>query len=340
MCHLHSSLGGSRCGSNSLSARLVCFDWTLFKRRVAPPTLLAMALVFVIALHRVGRVPISRMLRGSRSLWMILAAVLASVAVCNGIAFAPVPLTPAAKTPIAARQVRKHIGALIMWTEIMWTKLRRSLAATRFAPAVLAASFLATIVAVPGVAWSQQPAPSPTKLDEPQPGKAPLSAPSRAQVAVEDPVKLVKQRLHGDWTLVAGMNQGRKLTAKELEGSHVVINDNTLVVLDAVAKELYKASYELEVSSDDRPHRINMTSEIPIAPEKMAFGILQFTKQGWKLAYGLPGTARPQDFSSPAGSKIMFFEMAANDSEAPLISQAAPFTSVAPNGKTKAPPRD
>jgi len=228
-----------------------------------------------------------------------------------------------------------------MWTEFMWTKLRRSLAAAaRFAPAVLAASFLATIVAVPGVAWSQQLAPSPTKLDEPQPAKAPRKAPIKAQDAIEDPVKLVKQRLHGDWTLVAGTNQGRKLTGKELEGSHVVINDNTLVVLDAVAKELYKASYELEVSSDDRPHRINMTSEIPIAPEKMAFGILQFTKQGWKLAYGLPGAERPQDFSSPTGSKIMFFEMAANDSEAPLIVRELPATPVADNDKIKVPPRD
>lgn len=112
MCHLRSSFGSSRYGTNSLSARLVCFDWTLFKQCVAPPTLLAMELAFVIALHRVGSVPISRMLRGSRSLWMILAAVRASVAVCNGIAFAPVPLTPAAKTPVAARHVRKHNGAL------------------------------------------------------------------------------------------------------------------------------------------------------------------------------------------------------------------------------------
>lgn len=228
-----------------------------------------------------------------------------------------------------------------MWTEIMWTKLGRSLvAATRLAPAVLAASCLGTIVAGSGVAWSQQPAPSPTKLDEPQSAKAPPRAPTKAQVAIEDPVKLVKQRLHGDWALVAGANQGRKLTAKELEGSHVVINDNTLVVLDAVAKELYKASYELEVSSDDRPHRINMTSEIPIAPEKMAFGILQFTEQGWKLAYGLPGTERPQNFSSPAGSRIMVFEMAAIESGAPLIVRESPVTPVADNDKLKVPPRD
>ncbi len=225
-----------------------------------------------------------------------------------------------------------------MWTVIMWTKSLRPLAAAaRFAPAVLAASFLVTIVAVPGVARSQQLAPSPTKLDEPQSAKTSLKAPTKAQVAIEDPVKLVKQRLHGDWALAAGANQGRKLTAKELEGSHVVINDNTLVVLDAAAKELYKASYELEVSSDDRPHRINMTSEIPIAPEKMAFGILQFTEQGWKLAYGLPGAERPQDFSSPAGSRIMFFEMAAIETGAP---RGPLLTPVAAHDKTKAPSRD
>jgi uncharacterized protein (TIGR03067 family) len=157
---------------------------------------------------------------------------------------------------------------------------------------------------------------------------------AKQEAQEQDPLKLLRQRLHGDWTLVAGMNQGRKLTAKELEGSHLVINDNTLVVLDAGAKELYKASYELEVASDDKPHRINMTSEIPIAPEKMAFGILQFTKQGWKLAYGLPGAERPHDFTSPAGSRIMVFEMVAVETKAPLIPQRPPFQSLESNNQT------
>ncbi len=144
-------------------------------------------------------------------------------------------------------------------------------------------------------------------------------AKKKSQPEKPEDVEQVRQRLHGDWNLIAGVNQGHKLSPKELEGSHAIINDNTIVVLDTQEKELYKASFELEVSMDDKPHRLNMSSDNPNASKAVAFGILQFTKEGWKLAYGLPGTERPKDFVSPTGSKIMLFEVVAAKKKEPLI---------------------
>lgn len=118
--------------------------------------------------------------------------------------------------------------------------------------------------------------------------------------------KILKQ-MSGTWKIVAGSNQGRKLTEEHLDGSRVMIKENTIVVLDPEEKELYKAKFQVDTSTT--PYHIDMTSDMPKFPKSQAGGIFEFRQDGWRLCYGLPGAQRPQKFASPEGSQLMLFTM-------------------------------
>jgi uncharacterized protein (TIGR03067 family) len=124
----------------------------------------------------------------------------------------------------------------------------------------------------------------------------------------------LKKGLMGVWQLVAGYNQGRKLTPQEIAGTTVVVKDLSMITYDADQRERYRAKYILDTSSD--PLEVTMTAEIDGKPPGKALGIIKTVKaedeqriSGWTLCYGLPGHPRPETFESPPGSAVMLFRL-------------------------------
>ena len=115
------------------------------------------------------------------------------------------------------------------------------------------------------------------------------------------------QQLKGSWTIVSGVNQGKPIAADSLKGSRVIFGENTIIVLDAEHKELYKAAYKL--TGQKPPFQINMTTEVPNQDPTRGLGLIEFRDSGLRLCYALPGGQRPTKFESQEGSKHMLFEM-------------------------------
>lgn len=115
------------------------------------------------------------------------------------------------------------------------------------------------------------------------------------------------QQLKGSWTIVSGVNQGKPIAADSLKGSRVIFGENTIIVLDAELKELYKTSYKL--TGQKPPFQINMTTEVPNQEPTRGLGLIEFRDSGLRLCYALPGGQRPTKFESREGSKHMLFEM-------------------------------
>lgn len=121
------------------------------------------------------------------------------------------------------------------------------------------------------------------------------------------------QKLTGSWTIASGVNQGRNIAADQLKGSRVIFGENTIVVLDAEQKELYKAAFKL--SGDKSPFKIDMTTELPNQAPTQAPGLIEFHDGGARLCYALPGGQRPTKLESREGSKHMLFGMKRLDTQ-------------------------
>lgn len=135
----------------------------------------------------------------------------------------------------------------------------------------------------------------------------------------------VAKRVEGEWIIVRGINRGREVPKKELEGSLVVVRDQTIVVLDPKQETLYKATYTIDPTA--KPFQIDMRAQKPGAAVSLGLGIFEFTAKGWKLAYALPGKMRPTDFKIKAGSAVMYFEFerAPEPEEKPLRTVEDPL---------------
>lgn len=135
----------------------------------------------------------------------------------------------------------------------------------------------------------------------------------------------VAKRIEGEWIIVRGINRGQELPKKELEGSLVVLKDQTIVVLDPKEETLYKATYSIDPTA--KPFQIDMRAQQPGAAVSLGLGIFELTAKGWKLAYALPGEMRPTDFKIKTGSAVMFFELerAPEPEEEPLRTVEDPL---------------
>lgn len=130
---------------------------------------------------------------------------------------------------------------------------------------------------------------------------------TKERVAKGDKHEQIQERLNGQWKIVAGVIQGKKLGQDHLSGSQVIIKDGIIVVLDPDENEMYKGKYKLDISTS--PYQIDMTSDLPTLPKTIALGIFEFRAEGWRLCYGLPGAGRPEKFAAPEGSHVMLFSL-------------------------------
>ncbi len=138
--------------------------------------------------------------------------------------------------------------------------------------------------------------------------------------AEDKPKDTVIELLQGRWEIVAGVNQGHKLSALEVDGTYVTITTNKITTYDRNEQQRYQAVFQVDEAK--KPVEINMSAlreneptDKPSVSDKQpsvasAPGILKFVgKDHWQMCYALPGAKRPEKFESPEGSKNMLFTL-------------------------------
>ncbi len=133
--------------------------------------------------------------------------------------------------------------------------------------------------------------------------------------------KTTQEKLEGRWEIVAGVNQGQKLSKADVTGTYVTFKTNTIVTYDRNDLARYRAVFTLD--EEKNPTQINMRTVTEDAPtvaadasteeasnELAAAGILRFdSEMKCTLCYTLPGSDRPSKFESRKGSKTMLFTL-------------------------------
>lgn len=99
--------------------------------------------------------------------------------------------------------------------------------------------------------------------------------------------------IKGRWTITAGENEGKQVSADKLTGNRVVITDDTIAALDKEQQKLYVATYKLDRSK--QPMAISMVVAEGKDKGKKAEGIIVVKDDELRLAYSLEGAA-PKDF--------------------------------------------
>jgi len=124
----------------------------------------------------------------------------------------------------------------------------------------------------------------------------------------EESSETLIQKLAGVWEVEEGVNRGEEIPEDELEGTTMLVEENTIITYDPDRKEIYRATFTLDTSTD--PISIDMTTKMKSLPQTRALGILKFEEDDeFELCYALPGSDRPKNFESPKGSEIMLFEV-------------------------------
>ena len=101
--------------------------------------------------------------------------------------------------------------------------------------------------------------------------------------------------LVGNYVILAGERDGKKLNEGEFKGSLVVFEENRVIGTDKEKKEFFGAIYTLDTSK--KPWAIHMKSTAPKGGLN-ADGLVHKDGDTVKLIYNLPGGAVPKDFTT------------------------------------------
>jgi uncharacterized protein (TIGR03067 family) len=113
------------------------------------------------------------------------------------------------------------------------------------------------------------------------------------------------KQLEGNWTVVAGQENGQALPAERIKGTRVAITAITITVESGKTRRVM--TYKMD--STKSPKTIDMIETEGPEKDKSALGIFALEGDTLQLAYGLPGRERPKDFTTKADSGQLSFVM-------------------------------
>jgi uncharacterized protein (TIGR03067 family) len=129
---------------------------------------------------------------------------------------------------------------------------------------------------------------------------APLSASAADQPAVG---KSGAGALVGQYALVDGEKDGKKIPDERIVGSTARITENTITTYDKDKKETYAVTYKLDTRKE--PWRITMTSTRAPVTAEVAEGLIKKEGDVVNLIYGVRGGEIPNDFTTE-NNQLMF----------------------------------
>jgi uncharacterized protein (TIGR03067 family) len=106
------------------------------------------------------------------------------------------------------------------------------------------------------------------------------------------------KKLEGKWVLASGINDGKELPEKALEGATLTIEGNKHTV--KFGGKTYKGTHKVDPSKS--PKTIDITDTEGPFKDKTVLGIYRVTKDEFKICYAPPGKDRPSTFFAKAGS--------------------------------------
>jgi uncharacterized protein (TIGR03067 family) len=115
-----------------------------------------------------------------------------------------------------------------------------------------------------------------------------------------DGVKEEAARLQGEWSMVSGEADGQPLPAESVKGwKRVARGGVTTVTVDG--RVLFKATFTVDPAS--KPRAINYAMTEGPTKGQTHLGIYKLDGDTVEFCVAAPGTARPTEFTAPAGSQ-------------------------------------
>jgi uncharacterized protein (TIGR03067 family) len=106
------------------------------------------------------------------------------------------------------------------------------------------------------------------------------------------------KKLEGSWTLASGVDDGKKVSAKRLEGARLTFEGENHTV--EMGGKTYKGTHKLDATK--KPKTIDITDTDGPFKGKTVLGIYQLKGDQFRICYAPPGKDRPEDFKAKAGS--------------------------------------
>jgi uncharacterized protein (TIGR03067 family) len=114
-----------------------------------------------------------------------------------------------------------------------------------------------------------------------------------------------RKKLQGTWKIVAGNEAGKTLPPARVKGTKMVVAGDNMAVYEQDTKR--DMTFKLDPTKD--PKTINMTITQGKGKGETSLGIYALEGDTLKIAFALPGKARPTNFTPQQGSSEMLFVM-------------------------------
>ncbi len=178
----------------------------------------------------------------------------------------------------------------------------------------LSAILLVTHMATPLQAQDASRPTNPNKGQQTVPGEEePQTQPQKKNRQDASPEQEAVEQLQGNYRITAGEKGGEKLPPERLKDITVRIAENAFTTFDRDKKEVYGASFDLDVR--DRPWKIKMKSTlVPVGPKgTTSEGLIEKEGNVVKLIYALPGGKTPTDFKTDTHQQMFVLEKVSDD---------------------------
>jgi uncharacterized protein (TIGR03067 family) len=121
--------------------------------------------------------------------------------------------------------------------------------------------------------------------------------------ALADDASKDQQQLQGTWKVLAGNEGGKTLPPPRAKGSKVVVSGNHITVYEEEKKR--EMTFKLDPTKE--PRTIDLTLTEGKDKGETSPGIYALEGELLKIAFALPGKARPTTFTPKQGSQEMLF---------------------------------
>jgi uncharacterized protein (TIGR03067 family) len=118
----------------------------------------------------------------------------------------------------------------------------------------------------------------------------------------DDPAEKELKKLDGNWVLVSGEDDGKKVSEKAIQTARLTVKGDQHTV--TVGDTTYKGTHKLNPTK--RPKTIDITDTEGPFKGKTVLGIYDLGREEFRLCYALPGKERPKEFSAKAGTGHRF----------------------------------
>jgi uncharacterized protein (TIGR03067 family) len=133
--------------------------------------------------------------------------------------------------------------------------------------------------------------------------------PSMAMLLGAEDAKQDLKQLQGQWTVVAAVHEGDKLSEEAVKKMQVTIKDDVMeIVDDRTLPDSRPSRAVLELNASTKPRSVDLKDPTGTRKgETPTLGIYELHGDDLKMCWSISGTARPSTFASKPDSDTALF---------------------------------